>query len=154
MVLDLQAQWKEQESTNQFRFTPPTHAVIAFRQALRELESEGGIGMRRARYQRTAEELITRMRAMGFTPLLPDTEAGPIVQCFICPRDPKFVFTDFAEHLRQRGFEIAPGLLAGQASFRVGTIGQINDKVIKVLAQAVEAVLKDMDVQEFGSPRA
>lgn len=154
MVLDLQTQWKEQESTNQFRFTPPTHAVIAFRQALRELESEGGIGMRRARYQRTAEELITRMRAMGFTPLLPDTEAGPIVQCFICPRDPKFVFTDFAEHLRQRGFEIAPGLLAGQASFRVGTIGQINDKVIKVLAQAVEAVLKDMDVQELGSQRA
>lgn len=151
VVLDLQAQWTEMEAKNQFRFTPPTHALMAFRQALRELEAEGGIGMRRARYQRNAEELITRMRAMGFTPLLPDTAAGPIVQCFLCPGDPKFVFTDFAEHLRQRGFEVAPGTLSKRASFRIGTIGQVNDKVIKALAQAVEAVLKEMDVKEFGS---
>jgi 2-aminoethylphosphonate-pyruvate transaminase len=154
VVLDLAAQWRDMESLNQFRFTPPTHALVAFRQALRELETEGGIGMRRARYQRNAEELITRMRAMGFTPLLPDTDAGPIVQCFLCPRDSKFVFTDFAEHLRQRGFEVAPGLLAKRASFRIGTIGQINDKVIKSLAKAVEAVLKEMDVQEFGASEA
>lgn len=154
VALDLAAQWKAQEASNQMSFTPPTHAVVALRQALRELETEGGIGMRRARYQRNAEELITRMRAMGFTPLLPDTEAGPIIQCFLCPRDSKFVFTDFAEHLRQRGFEVAPGVLSKRASFRIGTMGQVNDKVIKALAKAVEAVLKEMDVQEFSAADA
>ncbi len=149
VVLDLFAQWKGLESNGQFRFTPPTHALVAFRQALRELELEGGIAMRRARYQRNAEELIIRMRAMGFTPLLKDDVAGPIIQTFLTPRDPKFDFELFYESLRQRGFAIYPGKLTKRPSFRIGTIGQINDKVIKRLALAVEDVLKTMDVQEF-----
>ena len=149
VVLDLFAQWKGLESNGQFRFTPPTHALVAFRQALRELESEGGIGMRRARYQRNAEELITRMRAMGFTPLLKDEDAGPIIQTFLTPRDKKFDFEVFYESLRQRGFAIYPGKLTKRPSFRIGTIGQINDKVIKALARAIEEVLKQLDVEEF-----
>jgi 2-aminoethylphosphonate-pyruvate transaminase len=149
IVLDLFQQWKGLESNGQFRFTPPTHSMVAFRQALRELESEGGIAMRRARYQRNAEELITRMRAMGFTPLLNDNEAGPIIQTFLTPRDPKFDFEQFYESLRQRGFAIYPGKLTKRPSFRIGTIGQINDKVIKALAVAIEEVLKQMDVREF-----
>src|SRR6185503_8865717 len=40
--LDLLAQWQGLEKTGQFRFTPPTHALLAFEQALRELEAEGG----------------------------------------------------------------------------------------------------------------
>ncbi len=150
VVLDLHDQWKELEGNGGFRFTPPTHAMAALRQALRELEAEGGIGMRRARYQRNAEELITRMRAMGFTPLVADTEAGPITQCFLAPGDAKFDYSVFHEGLRQRGFVIAPGLLGKPTTFRIGTIGQVNDKVIKELAKAIEAVLKEMDVQEFG----
>jgi 2-aminoethylphosphonate-pyruvate transaminase len=149
VVLDLYAQWRGLESNGQFRFTPPTHALVAFRQALRELESEGGIGMRRARYQRNAEELITRMRAMGFTPLLKDDEAGPIIQTFLTPRDKRFDFEVFYESLRQRGFAIYPGKLTKRPSFRVGTIGQVNDKVIKAFARAVEEVLKQLDVEEF-----
>jgi 2-aminoethylphosphonate-pyruvate transaminase len=149
VVLDLYAQWKGLEASGQFRFTPPTHAMVAFRQALRELEAEGGIAMRRARYQQNAEELITRMRAMGFVPLLNDNEAGPIIQTFLTPRDPKFDFEQFYESLRQRGFAIYPGKLTKRPSFRIGTIGQVNDKVIKALAHAIEDVLKQMDVREF-----
>jgi 2-aminoethylphosphonate-pyruvate transaminase len=149
VVLDLFAQWKGLESNGQFRFTPPTHAIVAFRQALRELESEGGIGMRRARYQRNAQELITRMRAMGFTPLLKDEDAGPIIQTFLTPRDKKFDFEIFYENLRQRGFAIYPGKLTKRPSFRIGTIGQVDEKVIRAFAKAVEDVLKQLDVEEF-----
>ncbi len=148
-VMDLHALWEAQEGAGHFRMTPPTQAFAAFRQALRELETEGGIGMRRARYQRNAEELITRMRAMGFTPLLAEGDAGPLVQCFLAPRDKKFDFALFQEGLRQRGYLIAPGLLGKRASFRVGGMGQVDHKVIKGFAGAVEAVLKDLDVQEF-----
>ena len=48
--LDLYAQWRGLEKDGQFRFTPPTHALLAFRQALAELEAEGGIAGRAARY--------------------------------------------------------------------------------------------------------
>ncbi|MCA0432674.1 MAG: 2-aminoethylphosphonate--pyruvate transaminase [Proteobacteria bacterium] len=149
VVLDLFQQWKGLQNNGQFRFTPPTHAIVAFRQALRELDAEGGIAMRRARYQRNASELITRMRAMGFTPLLKDEDAGPIIQTFLTPRDPKFDFEVFYEALRVRGFAIYPGKLTKRPSFRIGTIGQIDEQVVRAFARAVEEVLTDMDVREF-----
>jgi len=149
VAFDLHAHWQAQEGVRPSSVTLPTQPLAAFRQALRELESEGGIGMRRARYQRNAEEVITRMRAMGFTPYLPDTDAGPIIQCFLAPRDKKFDFEKFREGLRQRGYLIATGVLSQKKSFRVGCIGQADHKVIKALATAVEEVLKELDVQEF-----
>jgi aspartate aminotransferase-like enzyme len=56
------------------------------------------------------------------------------------------------EGLRQRGFLIAAGALAKRPSFRVGSIGQIDHKVVKAFAAAVEDVLKEMDIQEFTPP--
>lgn len=47
--LDLVDQYKGFESNGQFRFTPPTHAILAFRQALIELEQEGGPSGRASR---------------------------------------------------------------------------------------------------------
>jgi len=47
--LDLLAQWQGFENIGQFRFTPPTQAILAFRQALRELDDEGGIVGRASR---------------------------------------------------------------------------------------------------------
>ena len=46
LSLDLHAQWAGLESDGQFRFTPPTHALLAFHQALLELEAEGGVAGR------------------------------------------------------------------------------------------------------------
>src|SRR5580698_4675898 len=43
LSLDLQAQWQGLENGGQFRFTPPTHALLAFHQALLELDAEGGV---------------------------------------------------------------------------------------------------------------
>ena len=51
LSLHLQAQWKGLESNGQFRFTMPTHALLAFRRALTELEDEGGVAGHQARYQ-------------------------------------------------------------------------------------------------------
>jgi 2-aminoethylphosphonate-pyruvate transaminase len=110
--------------------------------------------MRRARYQRNAEDLITRMRAMGFVPLLADTDAGPILQTFLAPRDKKFDFAAMQESLRQRGFLISAGELAKRPSFRVSCIGQIDHKVVKAFSVAMEDVLKEQDVQEFTPPDA
>ena len=43
MSFDLLDQYQGLEKNGQFRFTPPTHALAAFRQALVELEAEGGV---------------------------------------------------------------------------------------------------------------
>jgi len=41
LSLDLYAQWAGLQGDGQFRFTPPTHALLAFHQALDELDAEG-----------------------------------------------------------------------------------------------------------------
>ena len=49
LSLDIVDQYENLEKTGQFRFTPPTHAMLAFRQALTELEKEGSIAGRAER---------------------------------------------------------------------------------------------------------
>jgi 2-aminoethylphosphonate-pyruvate transaminase len=149
VVLDLYEQWKGLEANGQFRFTPPTHALVAFRQALREHAAEGGVAARGARYRRNADTLVTRLKAMGFQMLLGDNERGPIIQTILSPADPKFDFEKFYNELRNRGFAIYPGKLTKKPSFRIGTIGQLDETVMKNVVVAIEQVLKNMDVRSM-----
>ncbi|HHI82766.1 MAG TPA: 2-aminoethylphosphonate--pyruvate transaminase, partial [Rhizobiales bacterium] len=52
LSLDLYDQWQAMEKNGQFRFTPPTHLLAAFHQALIEHENQGGVAARGARYER------------------------------------------------------------------------------------------------------
>ena len=66
LSLDLLDQWRGLEQNGQFRFTPPPHVLLAFLRALRELEQEGGVTGRAARYRRNHASLVRGMREMGF----------------------------------------------------------------------------------------
>ena len=149
VVLDLYEQWKGLENNGQFRFTPPTHALVAFRQALRELEEEGGIPARFKRYARNAEVLLRGMAALGIQPLLMANESGPIIQTFLTPRDANFKFEVFYEKLRSRGFAIYPGKLTQRDSFRIGTIGHLDESVMLRVIDAIKDVLHEMDVKDL-----
>ena len=148
VVLDLYDQWKGLETNGQFRFTPPTHALVAFRQALRELESEGGIAARGVRYQRNASVLVKGLAKLGIEPLLGDNASGPIIQTFLTPRDANFKFEVFYDALRAKGFAIYPGKLTKRDSFRIGTIGRLDEAVMERVVVAITKVLKDMKVQD------
>ncbi len=149
VVLDLHEQWRGLQANGQFRFTPPTHALVAFHQALKEHEAQGGVAARGARYARNADALIDGMREMGFSTLLDDNMAGPIIQTFLTPRDPNFYFESFYKALRKRGFAIYPGKLTKRPSFRIGTIGQIDEIVIAAALAAVREVLGEMNVTDL-----
>lgn len=149
VVLDLFEQWRGLEANGQFRFTPPTHTLVAFHQALKEHEQQGGVGGRGARYARNAQVLIKGMRELGFSTLLSDNQSGPIIQTFLTPRDPSFDFEKFYEALRVRGFAIYPGKLTKRPSFRIGTIGQIDEDVITLVLRAIADVLTEMNVTDF-----
>ncbi len=77
LSLDLHAQWAGLESDGQFRFTPPTHVLLAFHQALLELEAEGGVAGRAARYGANHAALMRGMAELGFEAYLePKTKAA------------------------------------------------------------------------------
>lgn len=146
LSLDLEAQWRYMEATGQWRFTPPTHAVAAFLEALDQHTEEGGQPGRLARYAANRDTLVADMRAAGFETLLDHRWLSPIIVTFICPADPAFDFNDFYERMKARGFIIYPGKLTAADSFRIGCIGQMDTGVMRDVVAAARAALADMGV--------
>jgi 2-aminoethylphosphonate-pyruvate transaminase len=144
LSLDLHAQWQGFQSNGQWRFTPPTHVVAALDSALDQLDAEGGIGGRFARYWENCRTLVTGMRGMGFETYLPDDIQAPIIVTFRMPQDAAFDFAAFYDALAARGFVIYPGKLTKDDSFRIGCIGDIRATDIEDLLRAVESVIAEM----------
>jgi 2-aminoethylphosphonate-pyruvate transaminase len=153
LVLDIHAQWRGLEKDGQFRFTPPTHVLLALRQALRELELEGGVAARGARYRANHEHLRAGMEALGFRSYVPARHSGPIISTFLYPQHPRFDFQDFYRRLSARGFLIYPGKLTQAECFRLGNIGQLFAADMEALLAAVPLVLREMGV-ELGRSQA
>ncbi|MGI9382845.1 MAG: 2-aminoethylphosphonate--pyruvate transaminase, partial [Methyloligellaceae bacterium] len=148
LSLDVHDQWSYMNRTGQWRFTPPTHTVVAFREALLQHEEEGGVAGRLARYAQNKDVVVDGMRAMGFRTLLEDAWLSPIIVTFFCPADPRFAFMRFYDEIKSRGFIIYPGKLTEAESFRVGCIGQVDEGVMRNLLDAVRDSLDAMGVRD------
>ncbi len=146
LSLDLFEQWKGLETNGQFRFTPPTLSIMAFRQALHELKAEGGVKAREARYQKNKSLLDEGMKALGFKFYLEEKIQRHIITSFLYPETPQFNFERFYQKLSERGFVIYPGKLSKANAFRIGNIGQIFPEDIKALIRAVEEVMKEENI--------
>jgi len=146
LSLDLLAQWHGLEADGQFRFTPPTHVLLAFQQALDELDEEGGVEGRAQRYRANYETLVKGMRAIGFEEYLKPELQGYIITSFRYPVEPQFNFRDFYELLNDKGFVIYPGKVSNADCFRIGTVGRITESDVRDLVDAIRVTLDEMGV--------
>lgn len=146
LSLDLLAQWKGFEKNAQFRYTPPTHSLLAFEQALRELRAEGGIAARAARYRRNHEVLLEGMRRIGFRSYLPPEVQSYIITSFYFPTHPQFTFDAFYRRLSAKGFIIYPGKISQAELFRIGSIGRLFESDMRGLVGAVAESLQEMGI--------
>lgn len=143
LSLDLYAQYETMERDGgKWRFTSPTHTVLAFAQALRELAEEGGIEARNARYTKNNALLIERMTEMGFTLYLKDHQ-GPIITTFCHPEDVSFTFKEMYDYVKERGYVLYPGKLLDGDTFRIGNIGEIYPADIENVAAALRDFLAE-----------
>ncbi|MEZ5777634.1 MAG: 2-aminoethylphosphonate--pyruvate transaminase [Paracoccaceae bacterium] len=154
LALDVHAQWSYLQRTGQWRFTPPTHVVAAFLEALRLHADEGGVAARGARYARNRDVMVAGMRELGFETLLKDRWLSPIIVTFFCPADPKFDFTRFYDLMKEKGFIIYPGKLTVVESFRVGCIGRMDEHVMRRVVEAANEALEEMGVTSAAPPEA
>ena len=143
LSLDLYAQWAGLESDGQFRFTPPTHTLLAFHQALGELEEEGGVAGRAARYRRNHEALTKGMAEMDFEPYLRAEDQSYIISTYRYPSYPGFRFENFYRRLSELGFIIYPGKLTEEPCFRIGTIGRLVEEDIRCLLGAIRMAMAE-----------
>ncbi len=149
LALDLYEQWRGLEANGQWRFTPPTHVLAAFDQALAEHREEGGVPARHKRYSANRDILVQGMRELGFETLLADAVQSPIIVTFLMPTHNCFDFSRFYDEMSARGFVIYPGKLALADSFRIGCIGALGPVEMRGAVAAVKVTLEVMGIDDL-----
>jgi 2-aminoethylphosphonate-pyruvate transaminase len=147
LSLDLYDQWIGLNTSGEFRFTPPVQALLAFHEALNELEKEGGVNGRAERYSINNALLVGGMRELGFEMYLPAHMRSYIVTSFLYPDHPDFSFEKFSENLNEKGFVISPGKVNKTDCFRIANIGQIFPHDIQKLVDTIESVLYELKIE-------
>jgi 2-aminoethylphosphonate-pyruvate transaminase len=146
LSLDLYDQWREMEDKHgKWRYTSPTHVVRAFIQALQELDAEGGIPQRAARYRENHRVLVSGLAELGFRTLIAPQHQSPIITAFRYPNDPQFRFDSFYDALKSRRFVIYPGKVSQADTFRIGTIGHVFPADVRELVTAVDEVTRQQN---------
>lgn len=147
LSLDLYDQWRAMEGNGQWRFTPPTHVIVAFDKAIEQFEAEGGVAGRFARYSENCRILVDGMAALGFETLLPQGLQAPIIVTFKMPSDPAFDFQVFYDRVKDQGYVLYPGKLTVAPSFRVGCIGHLGADDMRAALAVMTEILNDMGVK-------
>lgn len=146
LSLDIYDQYMNLEKTDQFRFTPPTHTMLAFAQALREFEEEGGLKARAARYQKNCSIIKSGMKEMGFKEFLEPYHQGYIITSYHFPDNENFSFKEFYNRLNDKGQVIYPGKVLNADCFRIGNIGNLFPEDMEYLLKCIREVCADMNV--------
>lgn len=143
LSLDLYDQWETMNKDGKWRFTSPTHVVLAFSKALDELVEEGGIEARNKRYTDNNKLLISKMNDMGFKTYIDDKYQGPIITTFFYPDNCRFKFEQMYTYVKERGYAIYPGKVTEAETFRIGNIGEIYEEDIIKLCDIFNNFLKE-----------
>jgi 2-aminoethylphosphonate-pyruvate transaminase len=144
LALDLYDQWVYMQKTTQWRYTPPTHVVAAFDSAIEQYLAEGGRAARGARYADNCRTLLAGMQRLGLRSFLPAAIQAPIIVTFYAPEHPRYQFKSFYDAVKARGYILYPGKLTTVETFRVGCMGQLGEKGMDGVLEAVGAVLAEM----------
>jgi 2-aminoethylphosphonate-pyruvate transaminase len=150
LSLDLYDQWTYMEKTTQWRFTPPTHIVAAFHQALTQFAAQGGQPARLARYQKNYEALMNGMQELGLKPFLDPKIQAPIIVTIHAPDSSNYEFKRFYNQVRDKGFVLYPGKLTQAETFRVGCIGAIGADEMRQAVHAIGDALREMGIAGKG----
>ena len=151
LAMDLHDQHVYMEKTGQWRFTPPTHVLVALDAAIAQFQEEGGRLARLARYTQNYRVLVDGMAALGFRPFLRPEVQAPIIVTFHAPAHPAYAFRRFYEAAKARGFILYPGKLTQVETFRVGCIGAIGANEMRQAVAAVADTLREMGISS-GQP--
>lgn len=143
LSLDLYDQWKCMDKDGKWRFTSPTHVVLAFARALKELEEEGGIEARHARYAESNRTLIEELGRLGFETYIDAEHQGPIITTFLYPESKSYSFEEMYQYIKARGYAIYPGKLTDAETFRIGNIGEIYSEDIEKVCGLIKEFLEE-----------
>lgn len=122
-------------------FTQATHAMVAFQEALAELDDQGGWPKRNARYRALTSQSMRGLAEMGIGVLLESEQAySSILTSYHLPKG--LTYERLHDHLRSEGFVIYAG--QGQfhgGIFRIAVMGDLTESDIERLLAATKTQL-------------
>ena len=153
LAMDLHDQYVYMEKTGQWRFTPPTHVMVALAEAVAQFVEEGGQPARLARYRDNCATLVGGLTALGLKPFLRAEVQAPIIVTVHAPADPAYDFKRFYAAAKARGFILYPGKLTEVETFRVGCIGAIGRNEMRQAVAAIGEALQEIGVERAAPAR-
>jgi 2-aminoethylphosphonate-pyruvate transaminase len=138
--LHLYAQYQFFSEHLQMRFTPPVQTIYALKQAIDELKKEG-VEERYRRYKSSWETLITGIKRLGLTYLVPEIHHSRLMTSIIEPDCADYDFQRMHDYFYVNGFMIYPGKVDGRKTFRIANIGDITSRDIESFLDLLERYL-------------
>lgn len=128
--------------TGQTRFTPPVQTIYALRQAILDLEQEGGVEARHERYTDNYYLLTAGLKRLGFKPTHPERMHSKISTTFFEPDNMKLDFQQLHDALYKKGFTIYPNRLGDKKVIRFANMGDLHPNDIRLFLANLEEVLQ------------
>ncbi|MGG4048621.1 2-aminoethylphosphonate aminotransferase [Paenibacillus favisporus] len=144
--LNLYAQYQYFAEHAQMRFTPPVQALYALRQAIEELKQEG-VAKRYERYMASWKTLITGLKRLDLTYLVPEAHHSKLITSIHEPYT-DFDFQAMHDFFYSKGIMIYPGKLEGLRTFRIANIGDITSKDIEYFLELLEDFLDRIEMNK------
>lgn len=138
---NLHLQYEYFEKTGEMHFTPPVQTVYAAVQALKEYYAEGEQA-KWERHLRVNKAIHEGVASLDLKEAIdPDIQSGLVVSV-LYPDNPKWSFEKVHDYCYERGFTIYPGKISTSNTFRLCSLGAIDEKDIKdfmvVLREAIQ----------------
>ena len=127
---NLYQQYAGFEKNGEMRFTPPVQTVYAALQGLKEYYAEGE-SPKYERHLRVNRAIHEGLRELGLKEAIrPEIQSGLVVSV-LYPEDPDWDFGKVHDYCYERGFTIYPGKISTSDTFRLCSLGAIDEDDIK-----------------------
>lgn len=127
---NLYQQYAGFEKNGEMRFTPPVQTVYAALQGLKEYYEEGE-APKYERHLRVNKAIHEGLAKLGLKEAIrPEIQSGLVVSV-LYPEDPRWDFGKVHDYCYERGFTIYPGKISTSDTFRLCSLGAIDENDIK-----------------------
>ncbi|MGX8689111.1 MAG: 2-aminoethylphosphonate aminotransferase [Bacteroidaceae bacterium] len=138
---NLHLQYEYFEKTGEMHFTPPVQTVYAAVQALKEYYAEGEQA-KWERHLRVNKAIHEGVASLDLKEAIDPAIQSGLVVSVLYPDNPKWSFEKVHDYCYERGFTIYPGKISTSNTFRLCSLGAIDEKDIKdfmvVLREAIQ----------------
>ncbi len=127
---NLYQQYAGFEKNGEMRFTPPVQTVYAAIQGLKEYYAEGEMP-KHEHHLRVNRAIHEGVAKLGLKEAIkPEIQSGLVVSV-LYPDDPAWDFGKVHDYCYERGFTIYPGKISSSGTFRLCSLGAIDESDIK-----------------------